>query len=80
MWFAFVNYQRHELFEVFPLILFLVFLCVGVVLAWFGVCGPANKIERWASSASKHWASIFVFLLAYPVYIIWKSSQSKQKA
>ena len=77
VWFGFVNYHRHELFKTLPIIFFMVFLSVGCILALLGVYGEEKKIEGWANSTSKHWASIFIFLLAYPVYFVWKSIQNK---
>ncbi len=80
VWFAFVNYQRHELLKTLPIIFFIVFLCVGCILASLGVYGPEKKIEVWANSTSKHWASVFISILAYPVYVVWKKIQKKRKA
>lgn len=42
----------------------------GLVLIGLGLFGPSKKMERWADSASTHWASLIIMVLAYPVYMI----------
>jgi len=72
-WFAFKSYQRNELFNIGPLL----FLSIGGIVTYLGVCGSEKKVGGWASSASKHWASVVIFALAYPVYLVWKAHQNK---
>jgi|SRR5690554_3830725 len=77
LYFSFVNYQRQELFNIAQLLLIIVFLCTGGTLSYLGIYGPERKIEGWANYASRHWASAFIYALAYPVYVVWKSGQNK---
>ena len=78
LWFAFINYQRQELFSIFPPVLFLVFLIGGFTIAYLGIYGSNNKIEKWAGASSKHWISILIMLIAYPVYLVLLSLHERK--
>jgi uncharacterized membrane protein YfhO len=79
VWFAWLNYQRQELFSALPLMFLFGFIIVGFAVAYYGMHGPNSKIEKWAGIASNHWVSALLMLLAYPVYLLLLSRHERMK-
>ena len=47
---------------------FVAFLAGGIFLMLFGLFGPTGKMAAWAEVTARHEASLFIALLALPVY------------
>ena len=79
IWLAVVNLQRNEFYSILPISLFIGFIILGLALINIGVRGADNKIEKWANAASKHWITLFLMLLSYPVYLILLARNERNK-
>ncbi len=44
----------------------------GALLFGFGLFGSDTRMEGWADGASTHEASIILFVISYPVYLLLK--------
>jgi len=77
LWGGWVTFNRNELYQVPNIALIVGFLIIGVSTTYIGLYSPNNKIEKWANASSKHWFSIVLMLLAYPVYLVLLSRQKR---
>ena len=77
--FAVVNYLRNEFIAVLPITLFFAFNLLGGYLIRQGIYSNNKKVESVANHSSKHWASVIILIVAYPVYLIL-SSRGKHNA
>ena len=50
--------------------LFAIFVLGGIGFVLFGLLGPSSKMESWAEVSARHEASLFIMVLAYPVYLV----------
>jgi hypothetical protein len=74
-WFAVVNCIRNEFMALPPISIFIAFNIIGGLLVHYGICSNDKKVDSMANSASKHWTSLIVMLVAYPVYLVLSSKR-----
>lgn len=74
LWFAVVNCVK-QIYGFTAVSIFIAFNIIGGLLVRYGIYSNDKKVESMANSASKHWVSLAVMLVAYPVYLVLSSKR-----